>query len=272
VNVTRRALLAAPLIGLIVALLGAQSARADDPTLYVHYTMNCTFTIVGDDGRAISVIPPGNYQVLVTSPLPFAEPDLSGVADPNIACSHSLSFRLTGPGVGLHTTLEDGDASSDQLQAAFQVGTYVAQEDRRPAVTRTVITVSSGASSTGGGTSGGASGGSSGSPSNPKPSTGSGAGSGLAFHGWLNGNVSTAGALTLKFKGKAVSKLKAGRYRITVVDRAPRSSFSLQRVGKPAVTVTGLPFVGKRTMTLNLSEGRWMFYSALNKKRFFVVT
>ena len=141
---TLRTRLAALSLGLLFALLGAQSARADDPTIYVHYTMNCTFSIIGDNGAPISVIPPGRYQVLVTSPQPFAELDLSGVADPNFGCSHALSWRLTGPGVSLHTTLEDGDGSADQMQATFQVGTYTAVEDRRPTV-RSVITVASGA-------------------------------------------------------------------------------------------------------------------------------
>ena len=215
---TRRARLAPLLIGLVVALFGAQSAHADDPTLYVRYTMNCTFTITGDNGAAISVIPPGRYQILVTSPQGFAEPDLSGVADPNVACGGALSFRLTGPGVVLHTTLDGGDAASDQLQATFQAGTYVAQEDRRPTVARLVFTVSSAAASTGGGSSGGGS-----TTTTPRPTTvPKSTSKTAAVRGTLSGGVSTVGKLTLTFKGKTVSSLKSGRYKITVLDETSK--------------------------------------------------
>ena len=102
----------------------------------MHYTLNCTFTITGDNGAPITVIPPGRYQVLVTSPQPFAEIDLSGVADPTLACGGSVSFHLTGPGVTLGTTLDDGDASSDQMTANLQAGRrYAIVDDRRPAGT-----------------------------------------------------------------------------------------------------------------------------------------
>ncbi len=157
----RRGLLVPLLVCSAVALFGARSARAVDPTLYVHYTMTCTFTIVGDNGAAVSVIPPGNYQVLVTSPVGFAEPDLSGVTDPNYACGGSLSFNLTGPGVNIHTTLDGGDAAVEQFQATFQAGTYVAVEDRRPTVARLAFTVSGSAASTGGGSNSGSNSGSS---------------------------------------------------------------------------------------------------------------
>jgi hypothetical protein len=273
-----RARLGALLAGLAVALLGAQSASADDPTIYVHYTMNCTFSIVGDNGAPIGVIPPGRYQVLVTSPVPFAEPDLSGVSDPNLACGHSLSFRLNGPGVNLHTTLEDGDGSADQMQATFEVGTYVAQEDRRAALTRTVITVSSGAAGTGigaggatGGGSGGSGGGGSGSSSGTKPLQPS-LGPGGPFRGWLNGNVDVGGKPTLRFKGRKFSSLKSGRYTIAVVDETSKRGFTLQRVGRAAIKLTPLTFVGRRTRTVTLGEGRWTFYSAPATKRYFTVT
>jgi hypothetical protein len=276
VNVTQRRRLAALLIGLMVALLGAQSANADDPTLYVHYTMSCTFTIIGDNGGPISVIPPGRYQILITSPEAFAEPDLSGVADPNYSCGGSLSFRLTGPGVSLHTTLEDGDALADHLQVTFQVGTYVAQEDRRPTVARSVITVSTGAASTveasGVGSTGGSSSGGANTTSNDKSNANSDpVGSGLV-RGTLIGNVSTVGKLTLKFKGKSVSSLKAGRYKVTVLDETGRTGFTIQKLGKQPVNVTGTAFLGRHSVTLTLKAGQWFFYSSPAKKNFFVVT
>jgi hypothetical protein len=265
VIVTRRARLAAAAICLLVALLGAPSAGAADPTLFVRYTMNCTFTIVGDNGATISAIPPGNYQVLITSPLPFAEPDLTGVPDPNYACGHSLSFRLTGPGVSLYTTLEDGDAAADHFTATFQLGgTYVAQEDRQPSVTRWMITASNSAAGTGGGGVGSGPTVTGGKPSPPVPIS-------KRFQGWLNAQVSTTGKLTLVFRGKTVKSLKAGRYTFSVVDRASKGRFTLQKSGKPAVTLTKVPFVGSKSVTVALTQGRWMFYSSPTKKQFFTV-
>ena len=96
--------------------------------------MNCTFTITGDNGAAITVDParplPGAGDV--TAAVRGDRP--SGVADPTLACGGSLSFHLTGPGVTLDTTLDDGDASADQMTANFQAGrTYTTFDDRRPA-------------------------------------------------------------------------------------------------------------------------------------------
>jgi hypothetical protein len=255
------------LVGLVLALLGARDARADDPTLYVHYTMNCTFTITSDSGAAISVIPPGRYQVQVTSPQPFAEPDLSGATDPTLACGGSLSFHLTGPGVNIHTTLEDGDSAADQLQAMFQVGTYTALEDRRPTVARLVFTVASGAASTGGGT---------------VPTSSSTTGKttkpdvsndlvGSALVATLSGGVSTAGKLTLTFRGKAVTSLKAGRYTISVLDETSRSGFSIQRLGKTATNVTSAKFIGRHTVDVTLRAGQWWYFSPSERKAYFIV-
>src|SRR6266481_2051023 len=41
------------------------------PTLYVNYNLNCTFKIVDDSGKPVNSIPPGTYQVEVTTPLMF---------------------------------------------------------------------------------------------------------------------------------------------------------------------------------------------------------
>ena len=63
------------------ALAGAGSAGSRAallPTLYVNYTIGCTFTITNDAGAAVSSIAPGNYQVLVITPGPFGAVDLSG--------------------------------------------------------------------------------------------------------------------------------------------------------------------------------------------------
>jgi hypothetical protein len=267
VNVRFRAPLGALRVGLCLALLGALAARADDPTLYVHYTMACTFTIVGDNGAAVTVIPPGRYQVLVTSPQPFAEPDLSGATDPNLACGGSLSFHLTGPGVNVNTTLDDGDSASDQHQATFQAGgSYTAFEDRRPTA-RITFTVQTGAASTGGGT---VSTGTSTAAKETKPATKAEPLSGKVV-ATLNGSVDTTGKLRLTLKGKPVSSLKAGRYRITVLDETARRGFSIQRLGKAATNVTSTRFLGRHTVAVTLTTGQWFYFSPAQKKTGFIV-
>jgi hypothetical protein len=272
--VTARTRLVPLLLGLATALAVGPSASAGvEPTLYVAYNMQCTFTITGDNGAPVSVIPPGSYQVLVTSPVGFAEPDLSGVADPNYACGGAMSFRLTGPGVNLHTTMEGGDAAADHFQATFQVGgTYTAFEDRRPTVARVVFTVSSAAASTGGGsntTGGGSNTGST--TSKPKTSTSTGSSGSLAVRGTLNGSVSTSGKLSLTLKGKKVASLKTGRYRITVLDETSKRGFELQKLGSKPVTVTKAGFLGRHSVTLTLRPGQWYFFSPSGKKTPFIV-
>jgi hypothetical protein len=265
--VTSRARLAAVSIGLIAALSGAPGAlAAADPALYVHYTMTCTFSIVGDNGAPISTIPPGRYQIVVSSPQGFAEPDLSGVADPNYACGGSLSFRLTGPGVSLHTTLEDGDAAADQLTATFQVGTYTAFEDRRPTVARLVFSVAGGAASTGGGTS------PSSTPSTQPTTKPANTASTSGLRGTLMGSVTTAGKLVLRLNGKAVTSLRAGRYKITVLDETSKSGFLIQKLGKNATTVTSKPFLGRNSILITFNAGKWFYFSPAAKKTGFTVT
>jgi hypothetical protein len=266
----RLSIVVAAILG--VTLLGAGTARADDPTLYVGYTMNCTFAITGDNGAPVATIPPGNYQVLVTSPQPFAEPDLSGQADPTFACGGSLSFRLTGPGVSIRTTLEDGDSAAEQFQRTFQIGTYTAEVDRRPAATRTVFTVSASAPSTRGGStaSSAAPSGTSSAKSGTKSSDPVGSAL-LPLRGSLSGGVSTTGKLTLKLNGKAVSSLSSGRYKVTVLDETSRAGFTLDRGTRQTIKVTGVPYVGRQSVTLTLKPGQWSFTSRAGKKTYFVV-
>src|SRR5215831_4905127 len=111
------------------ALCGA-AARADTvlPSLYVHYTLNCTFTIVDDAGKAVGSIAPGTYQVIVSTPVDFGGEYVSGPGDMT-ACGGSVQFQLTGPGVSVHTTLDDGDASYGALTATLKASSaYTAQD------------------------------------------------------------------------------------------------------------------------------------------------
>jgi hypothetical protein len=264
------------------AIVGAVTAHASgdaSPTLYVSYTNNCTFTITNDSGAVASTIAPGTYQVQVSTPQVFADVDLAG-GDPNmLACDSFVQFQLTGPGVSISTTLQQGDEDFGTFSATFAPSsTYLAQDNNQPSVTRTTFTTSaSGAPPTPGvpvsGVPAGSSSTNSGSSSSALGgSAASGHDSPAPLIGALTGSVSAAGKLTLSFKGKPVATLTAGRYTLTVTDKSKKSGFTIQGTGHPALTVTGTSFVGKRTASVSLSAGQWFFYPTfVGTKSYFIV-
>jgi len=239
------------------------------PTLYVVYTMNCTFSISDDGGRKVSSIAPGTYQVEVSTPVNF------GYFVDGGGCSGDgpVQFQLTGPGVNFFTTLDAGCESHYQFPpTSFMAGsTYTAQDNSQPSTTRTAFTTLA-----------------SGSPLIPKSPYGSTSGKGTAstdivgsgiktaFRGTLIGTLSAAGKPTLTSNGKIVSALKAGRYRFVITDQDPKDSFILKehQTGFTDFTptnLTGVEFVGKHSATVTLKAGQWMYYSRLGNFYHFVV-
>ena len=241
-----------------VAVAPGGAARVALPTLYVNYTMQCTFTITDDSGKAVTTIAPGTWQVAVSTPGSFGGVDLSGKNDMT-ACKGSIDFKLTGPGVNLETTLNDGDGSYDMLSGNFAPSsTYVAVDGNQPAVARAQFTTA--ASGTAAGSAGGSS-----------SSTGGANAGGSVTVGTLSGTVGATGALKLTYKGKTVTTLKPGKYTVTVVDTSTHNGFLLH--GKSTVTVSSVPYVGKKTLVVNLTTGQWyMAPTASGKKIYFVVT
>jgi hypothetical protein len=205
--------------------------------------------------------------VLVTTPMVFADVDLSGIFDMT-ACKSFVQFQLTGPGVNLQTTLQDGDEDKELLRATLEPSaTYTAQDNNQAAVTRTTFSTQATGSAA--------------SPAGPS-STVSGKGSSqeslvgsaaAAFRGSLDAIVSKSGKPSLSRNGKAVTSLKAGRWTFSVDDESKASGFTVKSLrGKP-VAVTTPPFVGSHDVTLTLKQGRWFFYSGTGKKTtFFVVS
>jgi hypothetical protein len=264
-----------------VVLVPAAFARRTDqvlPTLYVNYAMNCTFTITGDNGAKVSTITPGTYQVFITTPQVFADVDLTGVSDMT-ACKSFTQFSLTGPGVNLATTLQDGDEDKELDRATFQPsGTYTAVDNNQPGVARvTFSTAASGSASdvnspTQSSTSGKGDVQSSLLNSSTKSSTGTST-STLPMRGTLVGTVNVAGKPKLTFDGRAVTTLKSGRYSISVSDHSKKGGFLIQGVKQGATTVTGVAFIGKRTEMVDLRAGQWFFYPTfVGAKTFFIVT
>ena len=91
--------IAGALAAAVVVLPAAYARRSDEvlPTLYVNYAMNCTFTITSDNGSRVSSIVPGTYQVFITTPMVFADVDLTGISDMT-ACKSFTQFSADRAG------------------------------------------------------------------------------------------------------------------------------------------------------------------------------
>ena len=270
------------LLGLAAVLVPASTASTRDsgapalPTLYVNYTMNCTFSIVDDAGHAVTSIAPGSYQVEVTTPIMFKLAVPGGTSSDKIApndftgCKGWVQFQLTGPGVNLFTTLDSGcDAFLILPEQTFKPSsTYTAQDLNQPSVAHASFTTLA-----------------SGSPTIPKSPYGPTSGKGTlqqdlvgslrrsALKATLTGAIDAKGKLSLTEKGKPVSVLKAGRYKFAITDRSPKAAFTLEAVNGGLVKdLTQGSFVGKHSATVVLTSGRWMYYSNRGKASYFLVT
>jgi len=82
----------------------------------------------------------------------------------------------------------------------------------------------------------------------------------------LSGTVSASGALKLAVNGRAVKQLKAGSYKITVTDKTPARSFVVQQPGRSPITISGVKFVGKHSVTVKLGAGKWTFFTSAGPK------
>jgi hypothetical protein len=267
---------AAVLAAVLVTAGSAATKSAGLPTLYVNYNMNCTFQIANDAGNPIGQIAPGTYQVQIVTPVVFADVDLTDSVGTMYACQSFVQFQITGPGVNLTTTLQDGDEDYGLIDETFQAGsTYTAVDNNQPGTARLVFTTAS-----------------SGSPVIPaNPSSGGGTGKGstqsalvgsqsktttstsLPDRGNLLATVSAAGKLSLTFDGKAVSTLKSGRYTISVSDHSTKNGFIVQETGNTAHTVSTGPFKGSRSEQVSLVKGQWFFYpSFVGAKTYFLVS
>jgi hypothetical protein len=246
-------------------------ARAALHTLYVNYTMQCTFTITDDSGKIVTSIAPGTWQVAVSTPGSFGGVDLSGLNDMT-ACQGSVDFKLSGPGVNLATTLNDGDGSYDMLSGNFAPSsTYVAVDGNQPSVARAQFSTLASGMATGSAGGSSSSSGGSGSSGSSTGSASSGTGAQAAAIGTLKGTVGSTGVLKLSYRGKGVATLKPGKYTVTVVDTSTNNGFILH--GKSSTTVSSAPFVGRKSVVVNLKTGQWYFApSSKGKKVYFVVT
>jgi hypothetical protein len=205
------------------------------------------------------VISPGTYDISISDP--------TYVGD--------VLWDLAGPGVKLVTNMSSGEETSETWVEAFlPSSTYTYRDDLRPPAVWTFVTSSTSTVTSGGG------------PVPPTSSAGSGTtgkatstdvvGSAVKstpFRGTLAVTVSTKGLLKLTLKGKAVATLESGRYTFAVVDSSKTGGFTVQQYHKAARTVTSGPFVGRKSVTIDLAPGQWLCYTSfVGRKTYFVVT
>ena len=253
--------------------MAAANAASAQLQLTLDLTSGNTLSATTPAGAVLTssgTIPPGTYQVILNN-------DVPDIRDTD------HMFHFSGPGVIVLTDMGAGDSKTEAYTETLAPNaTYVFQDDLQPGVGRIVITTSATASSggstgsTGGGsTSGGgttSNTGGSGTTSNSSILSG-GTAKAAVFRGALAGVVSSGGAIALTRDGKPVTQLKTGRYTITVTDKAPSGSFTIQKIRSPAHTLTGSRFVGRHTVTLTLTAGQWFYYpSFTGKKTYFIVT
>ena len=93
----------------------------------------------------------------------------------------------------------------------------------------------------------------------------------------LKGTVGPGFTISLTKNGHKVRTLKAGTYTFVVADKAAIHNFVLEQEkgGKFEKTLTGVSFMGTKTVTIKLRAGKWKFYCAPHESTmhgFFTVT
>jgi hypothetical protein len=250
--------------GLLAALLvlapGASARTAASLSLVVTFSTNGTITVtlpngtpVGSTSGTPTVIPAGSYTIMLVGPG---------------GCTYLPVFELRGPGENILDDMRGGEWETYQYDAYFLPNsTYTWRNDANPAV---VYTFRTSADVLGTPSANGASG----APSGKSSTVGSQdiVGSGIVpFRGTLNGSVSAAGRLTIAFKGKSVSSLKAGRYTVVVSDKSSTNGFLFQKLKHHAMSVTSGSFVGKRSVSLTLTSGKWLVLPQFGKATYSIL-
>lgn len=76
----------------------------------------------------------------------------------------------------------------------------------------------------------------------------------------LTGVTGPGFTITVKKAGTKVTRLKPGKYTITVTDKSGSHNFVLTGPGVRNKVITGLGFTGRRTATVTLKRGRYEYY------------
>jgi plastocyanin len=76
----------------------------------------------------------------------------------------------------------------------------------------------------------------------------------------LVGTVGPGYTINLTLGGKKVARLKAGTYKLMIQDKASIHAWSLDGPNGFAKDLTKVPFIGTKTVTLNLKAGKYKYY------------
>jgi plastocyanin len=76
----------------------------------------------------------------------------------------------------------------------------------------------------------------------------------------LSGRTGPGLSITVTKASKKVTRLRPGRYTITVSDRSAAHDFLITGPGIRNRRVTGLAFTGRRSTTVTLRRGRYEYY------------
>ena len=239
----------------------ANGSSSASLSLYISFFTNGTISVTLPDGTALGVtsgtppvIPAGYYTLVFSGPG---------------GCYALPYFHLTGPGTNVVTNMAEGTSTKATNTAnLLPSSTYTWSSDAAPNVVHTFATSAV----------------VEGSP--PTPST-SGSGGGTTgkgvtypdivgseiapFRGTLTAAISASGRLSLAFKGKSVTKLRAGKYSLAVTDRSSTLGFLLRKGDRAPLAITGSGFVGTRSKSVRLTAGRWLFAAGPGKTAYSVV-
>jgi hypothetical protein len=241
-------------------LLLVGSARGAGQVLYASFNADGSMRLNLGDGSSAGVIAPGAYTVVVNN----------NTADDNFGDTHKV--HLSGPGVDYSAVLTQEEEAQAVWTVTFQPNaSYTFQDDYRPTLIHVVFRTSAAGTASSSPASSTTSSSSTGKSSGSVATNSDIAGSALLPSRGTLGGVVAAGRLSLSFKGKAVAKLKVGKYTLTVDDETAKSGFQLQRLRATPIIVTSAAFVGKRSVTVTLKFGRWWFSSAGGKRSYFFV-
>jgi hypothetical protein len=235
--------------GLLVLAPAVEGSSAASLSVYVSFFANGTISVTLPDGSPLGstsgapmTIPAGYYSLVFTGPG---------------GCTALPYFHLTGPGTNIVTNMAEGETQKTVNTAnLLPTSTYTWSDDAFPGILHTFTTSAvvegsppSGSESTAG-----------------TAHTGKGVtykdivGSDIVpFRGMLTAAVSAAGRLSLAYKGKSITGLKAGKYTIKVADGSSTEGFVLQKLKHAPITVTGSAFIGKRSASVRLTRGTWLF-------------
>jgi len=241
--------LAAVLAVMAVAVTGASAASVGQ--LDVTYEMNCSFTLT-KDGRSVGTLEPGEYSVVVTTPVPYANPDQQASSIVYLPiCDGSARFSLTGPGVNLHSTVGDGNQVRAQYSVTLQPSaSYTAADDKGQSLGRFVF-----------GTSG----------ASQDAGSSAGTSTDTAAATKLDVSTTSAGAVKLVLGGKLVTRVRPGSYTLVLNDRSAKAGYTLRSPSGKLVRVTTAKFVGKASKRVKLGAGRWLLALGNGKARTLIV-